>query len=113
VNRCHDGGNSHKGKHSVGARLQFRGLVHFHNGGIHGGMKADMVLERQLRGLHLEGSKKRLPHWACGLSMRPPKPTLVIHFFQKGHTYSNKGIPSNSATHYEPVGTIFNQATTP
>lgn len=39
-------GNSYKGKHSVGADLQFTGLVHYHHGETHGGMKAYMVLQR-------------------------------------------------------------------
>ena len=38
-------GNSYKGKHLIGAGLQFRGLVHCHHGWEHGGVLADMVLE--------------------------------------------------------------------
>jgi hypothetical protein len=41
--RDHD--NSYKGKHLIGAGLQFRGLVHCHHGWEHGGVLADMVLE--------------------------------------------------------------------
>jgi hypothetical protein len=33
-------------KHFIGDGLQFRGLVHSHHGRKHGGMQADMVLER-------------------------------------------------------------------
>jgi hypothetical protein len=53
VKRCHDSGNSYKGKHFLGAGLQFRGLVHCHPGGKHGGMQADLVLE-EARVLHLD-----------------------------------------------------------
>jgi hypothetical protein len=34
-----------KGKHFIVDFLQFRDLVHFHHGGKHGGMQADMDLE--------------------------------------------------------------------
>lgn len=37
----------------VAAHLQFRGLVHYHGGQI-GSMQADMVLEKELRVLHLD-----------------------------------------------------------
>lgn len=50
--------------------------------------------------------------------MRPLSPPPVTHFFQKGHIYSNKAIPSNSATFYGPtiqklesMGTILFKAT--
>ena len=46
--------NSYKGWHLIGAGVQFRGLVHCHHGGKHGGMQADMVLERKLRVLHMD-----------------------------------------------------------
>ena len=46
VKRHHDHGNSYKGKHFIGAGLQFRGLVHYHHGRKHGGMQVDIVLER-------------------------------------------------------------------
>jgi hypothetical protein len=41
-------GNSYKGKHLIGAGLQFRGLVYYHHGRKHGGVQADMVLEKLL-----------------------------------------------------------------
>jgi hypothetical protein len=56
VKRHHHHGNSYKGKHLIGAGLQFRGLVHYHHGGKHGDMQGDVVLERQLRVLHPAGS---------------------------------------------------------
>jgi hypothetical protein len=52
VKRHRDHGNSYKGKHVIGAGLQFRGLVYYHHGGKPGSMKADMVLENELRVLH-------------------------------------------------------------
>ena len=33
VKRHQDRSNSHKGKHLIGAGLQYRGLVHYHHGG--------------------------------------------------------------------------------
>jgi hypothetical protein len=35
-----------RGKHLIGAGFPFRGLVYCHNGGKHGSMQADLVLER-------------------------------------------------------------------
>ena len=32
----------------------FRDLVHYHHGGKHGGTQADMVLEKELRVVHLD-----------------------------------------------------------
>ena len=48
-----DHSNSYKGKHLTGAGLQFSDLVHCHHGGKHGGMQVDVVLEKELRVLHL------------------------------------------------------------
>lgn len=53
VKRYHDHGNSYKGKHLIRAGLQFRGLVHDCHGGKHGSVQADIVLERELRVLHM------------------------------------------------------------
>ena len=50
VKRHQDHGNSYKGQHSIGPGLQFRGLVHY----LHGSVKADMVLEKELRVLRLD-----------------------------------------------------------
>ena len=38
VKRNHDHSDSYKGKHFIGAGLQYKGLVHGHHGGKHGGM---------------------------------------------------------------------------
>ena len=37
----------------------FRGLVCYHHGEKHGGMQADMVLEKELRVLHLDPKAAR------------------------------------------------------
>jgi hypothetical protein len=49
VKRHHDQSNSYKEKHLIGAGIQFRGLVHYHHGGKHGSMQADMMLKKELR----------------------------------------------------------------
>ena len=41
-----------KEKHLIGA-----GLVHYHHGSKHGGMLVDLVLEKELRALHLEAGR--------------------------------------------------------
>jgi hypothetical protein len=53
VKRQHDQDNSYKGK-QLGLAYSFRGSVHYHPGGKHGGMQLDMVLEKELRGLYLD-----------------------------------------------------------
>jgi hypothetical protein len=62
VKRHHDHGNSYKGKHLIGAGLQFRGSVHYHQGRKHGSIQAGMVLEKELRVLHLDlkAARRRL-----------------------------------------------------
>ena len=52
-------------------------------------------------------------HYAWLELLKPQSPLLVIHFFQQGHTYSNKDTLPNSATPCEPMGAIFIQTTTP
>ena len=41
-------------------------LVHYHHGGKHGSVQADIVLEKDLRVLHLElqATEDYEPHWA-------------------------------------------------
>ena len=51
VKRHHDQGNSHKDKLLA---YSFRGSVYYHHGRKHGSMQADMVLEKELRVLHLD-----------------------------------------------------------
>ena len=54
MKRHHDHGKSYKEKHLIGAGLQFRGAVHYQHGRKHGSVQADMVLEKELRVLHLD-----------------------------------------------------------
>jgi hypothetical protein len=49
VKRHCDFSNSYRGKHLTGAGLQFRGLVHYHQGRKHINMQADIVLEEEQR----------------------------------------------------------------
>jgi hypothetical protein len=46
VKAHHDHSNSCKGKHLIGADLQYRGLVHCHQSVNHSGTQADTVLAR-------------------------------------------------------------------
>ena len=54
VKRHHEHGNSYKGKHLIGAGLQFRGLVHYHHGRKRGSVQSDMMLEKESRILRLD-----------------------------------------------------------
>ena len=54
-----------KENHFIGAGLQSRGSVHYHHGRRHGGMQADMVLEKKLRVLHLDLKKETVCHTGC------------------------------------------------
>ena len=89
LKRHHDHGNSYKGSHFIGAGLQFRGLVH-HHGRKHGDMQADMVLEKELRVLHLalqaagrngEIELLRPQNLLSNDALHPTKPHLL-----QGHT---------------------------
>jgi hypothetical protein len=59
VKRHHDHNNSYKGKHLIGAGLQFRDSVHYHHGGKHGGTQAGRVLKRDLRDLYRDQQAAR------------------------------------------------------
>lgn len=50
---------------SLELAYNFRVLVHYHHGGECVGMQADMVLEKELRVLHLDlqASGDCVPHW--------------------------------------------------
>ena len=63
VKRHYDRGNYFI-KENISLKLvySFRGLVHYHHGGKHGSMQADMVPEKGLRVLCLAASRKRLKH---------------------------------------------------
>jgi hypothetical protein len=75
----------------LGLAYSFRGLVHYHHGGKHGFVQADMVLEKELRVLHLdlqEAEGECVPHWrslSIGDLKAHPTPT-VTQFLQEGHT---------------------------
>lgn len=49
----HDHGNSYKGKHLIGLAYSFKDLVHYCHRRKHGGMEADMLLEKELKVLHM------------------------------------------------------------
>ena len=53
MKRHHDHSNFYKGKHFIGAGLQFQRLVHYGYGKKHGSVQTGMVLE-ELKILHLE-----------------------------------------------------------
>jgi hypothetical protein len=81
----------------LGLAYRFRGLVHYHHGGKHGSMQADIVLE-ELRALHLDPQAAEgdsVPHWAYLEHGRPQSLPPLTHFFQQGYTYSNKAAPPN------------------
>lgn len=51
MKRHHDHSNCYKGEYFTGAGLQFRDLDHYHYDGTHGNVHADIVLEKELRGI--------------------------------------------------------------
>ena len=66
MKRFHDQGNLTKDNISLGLAYSLRGLVHYHHGGKHGGVQADMVLEKERGVLHpdpqtAEGDYATLP----------------------------------------------------
>ena len=92
-------------------KCSFRGSDHYHHGRKHGSLQVDMVLEKDLKILHLDPkvSRRRLSsidsqekaffYIVCNLNIGALKPTpTVTHFLQESHTYSNKVTPPNSAT---------------
>lgn len=84
-------GNSYKG-HLTGTGLGFRGLVHYCHCGHHGGGQEDMVLETQLRALHLD------PKAARKVSRtRPGLNICDLKVYLQWHTSSNMAAPPNSA----------------
>jgi hypothetical protein len=84
----------------LGLAYSIRGSVCYYHGGKHGSIQADMVLEKELRVLHLDKkiAKIRLSSTDSqeeGLSSvlgelghrSPPKPTYTVtYFLQQGHT---------------------------
>jgi phenylalanyl-tRNA synthetase beta subunit len=68
---------------------RFRGSVHYHHGGKHGSIQADVVLE-ELRVLHFDpkAARRRLSfHTGWSLNKEDLKACLysVTCFFQQGH----------------------------
>jgi hypothetical protein len=59
---------------SLGLNYSFRDLVHYHHEK-HGSIQADMVLEKEMRALHLDPQAAEgdcVPHWV-GLEHRRPQ----------------------------------------
>jgi hypothetical protein len=69
VKRHHNLSNSYKGKHFIGAGLQFRVLVCYHHGGKHGGAQADTMLEKELRIVHLDPQEAGRETQPLGLTL--------------------------------------------
>jgi hypothetical protein len=61
VKRHCDQGKSYKGKHFIGASLQFQRLVHYHHSGKPGSVQANMVLKEELR--RLEALNREISEW--------------------------------------------------
>ena len=80
VKRHHNQGNSYKGQHLIGAGLQY------HHGGKHGIVQANVVLEKELRVLHLDPKTARggltLPHWVKPKHSTPKPTPTMMHFLQ-------------------------------
>jgi hypothetical protein len=92
--RHHDHGNSSKGKHLIGSGLQFRGLVHYCLGREHGGIRADVVLERELRVLYLIWHRAgRVSLWAWLEHLKSQSPPLM-------RPYSDKATPTLTRPHF-------------
>ena len=52
-------GNSNKSKRLIRVVLQFRGFIHCHHGGNQGSIQANVVLEDELRVLHLDPQEQK------------------------------------------------------
>ena len=67
----------------------FRSLVHYHHGPEHGGIQADVSLEKELRVLHSDlQAVGRASHWIQIRILKPQSSHPVTHF-------SNKAMPPN------------------
>lgn len=69
VKRRDDHGKSYKGKYLVGLAYSSRGLVHCHYGGKCGSVKADVVLEKEPRVLHVINRQGEESNTGAGLNM--------------------------------------------
>jgi len=82
----------YKGQHLIGTGLEFQSSVLYHH---NGSIQADMVLEKEIRVLHLDlrAARKKTPHCLpeVELEHKVSKPIpAAVHFLQQGHTYSDK-----------------------
>jgi len=86
--RHHDQGNTYRGQLLIGTALQNQ---RFSQGRKYGSVQADIVLEKELRGLHLdlEGNKEKTvltdSEGRGGSQSQPPQ---LTHFLQQGQIYS-------------------------
>jgi hypothetical protein len=58
----------------MGLAYRFRGSVHYHHGGKHGSIQADVVLEKELRALHLDPQ-------AAEVTYKTSEPTSTMTYF--------------------------------
>jgi hypothetical protein len=91
VKRHHDQDKSYKGKYEIGAGLySFRGSVHYHHGRKYGSLQADVVLEKELRDLHLylKAARRWLSLSIGDFKTHPHSNTLPLtrtYILQQGH----------------------------
>ena len=66
----------------------------------HGGMQADMVLEKELKVLHLLNNRKwsKTLDGVLSICETSKSSSIVTHFQQKDHTFPNKATPPVSVT---------------
>jgi hypothetical protein len=84
---------------------RFRGSVCYHRGRKYGPTQADMVLqEPRVLHLDLKAARRRqaLLHLAELEQEEPSKPSYTVtHFFQQGHAYFNKAMPTPRRPHLQ------------
>jgi hypothetical protein len=83
VKRHHDQRNFIKANISLWLTYGFRCLVYYHHGGKHGSIQPDMVLEKDLRVLHLDpqANGDSVLYWAEHEHLRPQSPTSTVTHF--------------------------------
>jgi len=93
---------------SLGLAYGFRGSVHYHHGEKHGSVQADMVLEKELRVLHLDPKAARRKFFICtgqslsargdlkarphGDTLPPTRPRLLIAPLLMGHAFKHMSL---------------------
>jgi hypothetical protein len=116
----------------LGLAYWFRGSVQYHHGGKHRDVKVDMVLEKELRVLHLDlklarrrllqAARRRVSFQPWGkFEHRPSKPSPTVtnslqqrpHLLQQGHTYSSKATPIPARPHLLQQGHAYSNKATP